>query len=723
MFVRTNNEISPLEKKVIDFVKKENGRPILPMIIANKLKRGSIKPILSAIDYLVEQEILIKLNNGKLVLGYENGPLLDDAIYEGTITLSAKGDGFFKKNDDTKSSIYINKKNIKDALDGDKVQVCLMDKIPTYDDLQDGVVLKVIERSRDFFVGTYYKKTDNGKKEVEIVPQDIKIKLKIVLDDDSNLVNGSKVLFQIANIKNGTIYCSVSKILGHIDDVGTDIISIVYDNGIQPEFEEKVNNEVDKISFNFSPEEDSKRKDLSKLNFVTIDPATSKDMDDAIYVEKFGDDYKLYVAIADVSYYVKINTELWKSTIKRGTSIYLVNQVIPMLPHKLSNEICSLNPFEKRYAMICEMVIDKNGLFKNIDVYAGIIESKKKFAYDDINQYFKTGFKLENVDDDLYKMIDVARQLHQFLDIRHKKEGYIDFEINEPQIILDENQKIKDILVKKTGEAQKMIENFMVAANEAVTIKFEQLKPNLPFVYRVHGKPEEKRIEAFKIEAKKIGFKFDDQLKEWKPDTVSKWLKNNKENPNKELINMILLRTMAKAKYDSINVGHFGLSLKKYTHFTSPIRRLADVIVHYLFRAFILDYKNYTDHERNYILENLDLFNQNANTTEINAVSTERDVNAMKFAEFMETKIGFEYEGFVSFVTSFGLFVQLENTIEGLVKPINIGDDFYIYDEDSLTYVGKNKKRIISLGQKVKIRVIGASKEMKKIDFEIIDYL
>lgn len=723
MFVRKDNELSPIEEKIVKIIKSEEGKPIFQSAIINKIGNSQKKVIFSAIDYLLNEGIIIKIPSGKLVMGYINGPILKGKSFLGTITISSKGDAFFKKKDEEKSSIYINKINLNNALDGDLVRVCLMEKDNTYDDLLDGVVLEVVERSKDFFVGTYFSNNEKGKKKYTINPENSKIKYEICIDDESQLFNGCKALFKISNIKNGKIYCGLSKILGHIDDVGSDIISIVYDNGIEPNFDDEVKEEVKNIDFGFSKIEDEKRKDLSHLNFVTIDPLTSKDMDDAIYVEKYGDKFKLFVAIADVSYYVNLKSKLWNSVLERGTSIYLVNQVIPMIPHKLSNNICSLNPNEKRYSIVCEMVIDNNGFYTSIDVYPAIIISKKKFAYDDINNYFLKQEKLSDVSDDIYKMIDFARMLHNILDERHKKEGYIDFEIPEPKIELDSNQKILNILVKKSGEAQKMIENFMVAANEAVTIKFEELNPGIPFVYRVHNKPDEKKIELFKTEAKKIGFKFDESLKEWESDTVSKWLILNKDNNNKELINMILLRTMAKAKYDSNNIGHFGLSLKKYTHFTSPIRRLSDVIVHHLYRAFVFDKDRYTEDQRRYLINNIDDFNQKANKTEVNAVTTEREVNSMKFAEYMETQIGKEFIGFVSFIVSFGIFVQLDNTIEGLVKPATLKDDFYIFDEHNITYVGKKNKRIISLGDKVKIKVISSSKEMRKIDFEIIEFL
>lgn len=724
MYKREANTLSPLETKILKVLKEENGRPIPINILFKKINHNNRSAIFSAIDYLVENYFIEKLNNGKIILGYTNAKLLDGQTFIGTIVLNGKGDAFFKIKDEKESFAYINKKNLNSALNNDTVEICLMDK-QTYPDLKDAVIIRIIERDREFFIGAYYVRTlKNGTISEEIVPDDKKITLKIKLDDSQGLVNGNKVLFKIARIDNETIYCAVSKVLGHVDDIGNDIISIVYDNDIEPEFDSATNQETSKIDFNFSKEEDAKRRDLSDINFVTIDPTTSKDMDDAICVIKNNDDtYKLYVAIADVSYYVKLHSHLWKSALKRGTSIYLVNQVIPMLPHKLSNNICSLNPFEKRYAQVCEMDIDTKGNFKDIKVYPAIIFSKYKFAYENVNDYVQSNKKISDVSDDIYKMLNVAFELDYYLNQKREKDGYINFEIKESKIILDEYEKIKDIVIRETGPAQKMIENFMVAANEAVTIKFHEVCPNLPFVYRVHAKPEEKKINDFRIEADKIGFLYDRNLTSWKPNTVSEWLKRNKNNPNKDLINMILLRTMAKAKYQTLNLGHFGLSINNYTHFTSPIRRLADVIVHYLLRVFIYEPDNYSDAEKEYLLNNLDEFCEKANKCEVLAVETERDVNAMKFAEYMKEKIGYEYYGFVSHVASFGIFIQLENTIEGLAKPMFIKDDFYTFNQEDLTFVGKKTKRVISLGQKVKVKVIDADKETKKIDFEIIGYL
>lgn len=725
-FLRKNNELTKIEKKILNLI-EQNEKPIFFRDLVSNFDDFDKKKVISSIKYLVSNNFILELSNNKYVLAYKNGPLLLDQTFFGTISINSKGNGFFKKEKDADASIFIHKSNLNNCLNGDFIKVCLMDKKPFIPNLECGVVLEVLERNRDFFVGTFYKKVDKEKIEYSIIPVDKTILYKIVLDNylDHELVNGSKVLFEIANIQDEVIYCSKKKILGHVDDVGSDILEIVYDNQINPEFDLEVENEVKQIDFNFNLKEINQRKDLRNLNFITIDPKTSKDMDDAIYVEQIDNGYKLFVAIADVSHYVKINSNLWNAMLERGTSIYLVNGVIPMLPHKLSNDICSLNPFEDRYAMVCEMNINKKGELEYIDVYKSIINSKNKFSYDEVNNYFENNVILENIDNQLYKMIDVAKKLSLILNEKRQNEGYIYFDIKTPIIILDENEKIKDIKVKTTGFAEKMIESFMVCANEATTINFLEKTNSTPFVFRIHDKPEQKKLDSFKVQAKKLGFVIDANINNIQSNTISKWLKINShnENLNFELVNMILLRTMQKAKYDKNNIGHFGLALKNYTHFTSPIRRICDTIVHHLFKAFILEKQNYSDTDRSYLISNLDYFNEVANKTERNAVEIEREVNSMKFAEYMESKISCEYNGFITHITKFGAFVQLENTIEGLVSLRNFKFDFLEFDEDNMRLVGKRSKREINIGDKLKIRVISSNKYEKKIDFEWVNWL
>lgn len=712
-----------LKKDIVQLVREEKGKPIPINIICNKLKNlyRNKYEIISEIDNLLKEEALKQLFNKKIVMGYENGPLLKDTAFEGVVSINAKGDGFVKKIDDESVEVYINKKNVNFALNGDKVLCCLMDKQQRNNSsLKDGVILKIIERNKDFFVGIY----NTNKFGYQVTIDDEKNKLKVVLDDTDGLVDGHKILIKSKKIENGIIYGTVSRILGHANSVGVDILSIVCDAGLEPEFSDQVNNESKKFNKIIDQNERLKRVDLTNLDIVTIDPRTSKDLDDAIYVKKITSNlYKLYVCIADVAHYVKPNSLIDTTAFNRGTSVYLVNQVIPMLPHILSNDICSLNPHEERLSMVCEMDIDNLGNFQFINVYNAIINSKKRFAYEDVNDFFDKKDSLNTTPESIKKMLLEAKELFSILKNKREQLGYINFDIKEPKIILDENEKIIDIQIKKSGLAQNMIESFMVSANEAVTLFYaKQTHKPEQFIYRVHDKPNDKKIEVFQVEAKKMFFKIDNEIKDLKPNTISKWLKNNQNNPNMELINLILLRTMAKASYCTENIGHFGLALQNYTHFTSPIRRYSDLIIHRLFKMFVLNKNEYSEKEKSELINNLNEICKQTTKTEIVATDTEREVNSMKFAEFMEQKIGHVYNGFISYITSFGIFIQLDNTIEGLARIENIKGDFFEFDKENSTYIGKRTNKILTLGTKVKIKVIGSNKKTKKIDFEIISF-
>lgn len=717
------NFSNDLINAIIDVVKNEKGIPIPVGIIYKKIQKKFKDKhlVFKCVEHLVENNTLKQLHTKKIVMGYENGPILTETAFEGIIFINAKGDGFVRRSENDQNEVYVNKKNINNAFHGDKVLACYMDKKndnPNHT-CKDGVVLKVIEKTKEFYTGVFIKRNN----QYGFIFDDNKHNYKVVLDNIDGLVDGHKILIKIKNVKDSIVYASVSKIIGHKNSVGVDILSIVYDAGLEPEFSDEVIEASKQFKLDITEEEFKKRKDLTHLDIVTIDPETSKDLDDAIYVTKKNEkEYKLYVCIADVAHYVTYNSIVDNDAYKRGTSVYLVNQVIPMLPHNLSNEICSLNPNENRLSMVCEMDIDEFGNFTNIDVYNAVINSKRRFSYDQVNDYFKNITDFSNEKPSIKSMLDTAYQLFVILRNKREKLGYINFEIPEPKIILDDNERIIDIQQKQSGKAQNLIEAFMVAANEAVTLKFKQLKLNSDFIYRIHNKPEEKKIAMFEIEAKKLNFKFDANIKNWQPNTIASWLKNNLDNPNKELINMILLRTMAKARYSVVNEHHFGLAVENYTHFTSPIRRYSDLIVHRLFKMFVLNKDEYTDEIRNATNAKLKDICDQTTKTEIIATNTEREVNSMKFAEYMETKIGEIFSGFVSYITSFGCFVQLDNTIEGLARPENILGDYYEYIENNTIYCGRKTRKILTLGTKVKVRIIGSSKITKKIDFEILEF-
>lgn len=708
-----------LNKEIIQIVENENGRPIPLGIIFKKIEPifKNKRAVYQTVDKLVEENFF-KIVDNKIVLTNEKIGLNMEDAFVGFVTLNTKGDGFVRRLNVDEAELYINKRNLKGALNGDKVKCAPINR-PSDKRLKEGVVLEIVEREKDYFTAFFIK---DGNGDYQVVVDDQKMFIPIVLDDISNLVDGHKILVKLGNIEADKAYGTVAKIIGHKNDIGTDIISVVYDNGIEPNFSPEVEDFVKKIKTTIDDGDLVGRVDLRNLDIITIDPESSKDLDDAIYVEKINDnEYKLIVSIADVSHYVTYESVLDVEAQKRGTSIYLVDRVVPMLPHLLSDELCSLNPNVDRLTLTCEMILDEKGMFKNIRVYPSVINSKRRFSYDEINNFFNKKDDLKSVSSSIKSMLLNAFELYKIMKIQRETKGYINFEIAEPKIILNEKGEIADIVKKQSGEAQMMIENFMVAANEAVTINFNKMHKK--FVYRVHDKPDAKKLQSFEIEAKKLNFKIDDEIKNIQPNTIANWLIKNADNPNKELINLILLRTMPKAKYSTQNIGHFGLSSEQYTHFTSPIRRYPDLIVHRLYRMFAFDKKSYSEDLKSKLMNDLRKICETSSKLEILATDVEREVNALKFAEFMEKKIGNEYEGFVSYVTNFGVFVQLDNTIEGLARIENILDGQFVYDPEKAIYVSSDKSQILTLGTKVKILVAGANKINRKIDFKIVKIL
>lgn len=707
-------------KQILEIVSKENKRPIPVGIILNKLFKIQTNVnkniFFKNINSLIDSGQLVKLRSGKIVLGYPKAEVDTSKIFKGTISVNGKLAGFITLEGEEESKYFVHKTNLGGALDGDTVEfgVLKLEHDPSKT-LIDAKVLKVLAHKKGYYVGCFKQDGEFYKVEVD----DKKMYLPVKLEDTSTLTNGTKFLFTVTKFTDKEAIAKVAKIIGHVNDVGSDILSIVYDNGIEPDFTEEALKQTNDITFQITEKDRQIRKDLTKLDIVTIDPATSKDFDDAIYCEKTKDgDYRLFVCIADVSSYVTLNSPLDKDALNRGCSVYLVDRVVPMLPHKLSDDLCSLNPNVERLSLTAEMIIDKFGQFKKIDVYPSIMKSHRRFTYDEVNEFFDGKNKLENDTQSIKDMLIVSKQLHDILSKMKKARGYIELDVPEAKIIVNEKCEPIEIQIRESGEAQKMIEDFMVAANEAVTIYADKQK--WPFVYRVHDKPKDERIEMFKVETKKLQFKLPAGELKVTPLEMAHWLETNKENENLDLISILMLRTMAKAKYDTKNIGHFGLASKNYTHFTSPIRRYPDLLIHRIYWMFMFDKNSYTDQQRSEVVGMLKEYCDKSNEGEVRAVETERDVNALKFAQYMQKHIGETFDVKVSAVTSFGVFVEMPNTIEGLIKLNNLKDDFYEYDEKNYQLIGKNTHKTITLGTKLSVKCISANMQEKKIEFEMV---
>ena len=629
----------------------------------------------------------------------------------GRMLANKKGYGFVDIEGD--EDVFIAPINMNNAIHGDTVIV----EITSKKGLQlEGRIVKIVNRKFKTMVGEYVE--ENGKGYIKLDEEKVKIKLHINREDSLGAMPGHKVLVKIGSkMKDNNYRGQVLKILGHKNDPGVDILSIVNKYGINDTFSDEVMAEVDKLPYEVSQEEMVGRKDLREEKIFTIDGDDTKDIDDAISIKLLENgNYQLGVHIADVSYYVKEGSKLDEEAFDRGTSVYLADRVIPMLPHKLSNGICSLNPNVDRLAMSCVMEIDTKGNVVDYDIFESVIKSGIQMTYKKVNLFLEQNIVSEGYEDytdELTKMADLAKILRANKEAR----GYIDFDIDEPKIIVNENGEAIDVVKRERGVGEKLIEDFMIAANETVATHIYFME--LPFVYRIHGEPNEEKINSFIKFVNFLGYNLNTKLKKITPKTMQQILQELKDKKEFHILSSLLLRSMQKAVYDKNNIGHFGLASKCYTHFTSPIRRYPDTTVHRLIRTYL--FKNMMDNETVKYWDNKLVFlTEHSSQKERDAVECEREVDDMKMAEYMMKHIGEEYEGMVSSIVPFGMFIELPNLVEGLVRLDDMTDDHYIYIEDTYSLIGTKNKRGYRLGDKVRVRVKDANKYSKTVDFELV---
>ncbi len=664
------------------------------------------KSLQNTLDEMVSDGILYYSDKKKKYLLLENSHLV-----KGTLSLNEKGFGFIIINKDTKD-VYVNEKNINGAQDGDLV---LFEYLNKDKERPEGRIIKTIKRNYEPLVGEvilvdgeYFVKPDRKGANIYI-PR----------DNLNGAVEGHKVV--VTPLKEGNRVGKITKIIGHKNDVGVDILSFVYEYNFSPSFPDEVVEELDDIPSYLTEEEINKelssgRRDLRSEEIFTIDGSDTKDIDDAISLSKLDDGkYKLGVHIADVSYYVKEGTKLDDEAYFRGTSVYLVDRVLPMLPHKLSNGICSLNENEDRFAFSCEMIIDDKGDIGHYEIFKSIIRSRKKMTYEEVNKILE-----ENTTSEDYKPFEktllLMNELSKILRKKMIRRGYIEFESTEAKIKVDENCHPTHIESRVQRSGEELIENFMIAANETVASSIYY--KNLPGIYRVHDKPDEKRLGEFMKFLSLHGYVVNGKSKIDNPKDLQHILSQLEEVPEVRVLHDMAIRSQAKAVYSDINIGHFGLGSKCYSHFTSPIRRYPDLILHRLLKDYNYNYSDRIISERK---EELPIECEHCSIREQEAQNCERDVDKMKKAEYMMDHIGEVYDGIISGVQEFGFFVELENTIEGLVKAESIKGDYYVFDNDLMALIGKKSKKKYSFGDKVKVKVIRADKDRSEIDFEIYD--
>ena len=532
-----------------------------------------------------------------------------------------------------------------------------------------------------------------------------------------DVVEGHKVVVKLLNrVDNHIFKGEVTKIIGHVNDPGVDILSIAAKHDINDEFTEEVMYEVDKLPSEVLEEEYIGRTDLRDKMIFTIDGDDTKDIDDAISLDILSNgNYKLGVHIADVSHYVKEDTELDKEAYDRGTSVYLADRVIPMLPHKLSNGICSLNPNADRLAISCEMEIDSTGEVVDYEIFESVVKSNIQMTYKKVNKILEEDIIPEGYE----KYVDTLKDMKKLADILRKnkvEKGYIDFDLDESKIIVNDKGEAIDVTLRDRGTGEKLIEDFMIAANETVARHIFYM--DYPFIYRVHGEPNEEKITKFMHYISILGYTVTGKINKITPKAMQGILEQLKDAKEYSMMSKELLRSMQKAIYDTKNIGHFGLASKCYTHFTSPIRRYPDTTVHRLLHTYLFN-KNLNKETIKHWEAKLPFVAEHSSLKERNSIECEREVDDMKKAEYMEKHIGEHFEGVISGVMSFGIFVELPNLIEGLIRVEDIKGDYYEYNEDTFSLVGKRNKRGFRLGDTIKVVVKAASKEKHTVDFLI----
>ena len=656
------------------------------------------------------------IHDGKIMI--DNRGLLkasSDQLKVGVFSGTAKGFGFVMIEGE-KEDIFIPENATKGAMNGDKVQVEITE-LKT-GKRREGRIVSILERGNEVVVGTYTKSKNFGF----VIADNQKLGSDIFIpkEQSKGAVTGHKVVVRITQYgeKGKNPEGKVIEILGHINDPGVDIMSIIRGFGLPEEFPDEVMKQVERVPEAVEAEDIAGRTDLRHLDTVTIDGEDAKDLDDAITLSKEGDIYHLGVHIADVSHYVTENSPLDKEALKRATSVYLVDRVIPMLPHKLSNGICSLNQGEDRLALSCLMDIDGKGNVVGHRITESVIRVNRRMSYTSVKKILEDKDEAEIAEyKELVPMFEMMEELAAILKEKRRKRGSIDFDFPESKILLDGRGKPIEVKAYERNTATKIIEDFMLIANE--TVAEDYFWQELPFVYRTHENPDEEKITKLGIFINNFGYSIRMGQDEIHPKELQKLIDKIEGTPEEALISRLTLRSMKQAKYTTENTGHFGLATRYYCHFTSPIRRYPDLQIHRIIKENLRS--GMAEKRLNHYNKILPEVALQSSTMERRADEAEREVEKLKKAEYMKQFIGETFEGVISGITTWGIYVELPNTIEGMIRVTNLKDDYYYYDEEHYIMVGENTKKTYKLGEKVKVVVDSVDKILRTIDFVLAD--
>ncbi len=616
--------------------------------------------------------------------------------------------------------VFIPAEKTAGAMHGDRVQI-VAEESQAKGKRPEGAVVKILERANETVIGYYQKNKSFGF----VLPDNQKLFQDIFIPQgkDMGAVTGHKVVVKVTDFggERRKPEGRITEIIGHVNDPGTDILSIIKAYGLPEEFPPEVMRQASLTAGEVDEREMAGRLDLRELPTVTIDGEDAKDLDDAITISKENEDhYTLGVHIADVTHYVQEGSPLDQEALKRGTSVYLVDRVIPMLPHKLSNGICSLNAGEDRLALSCVMEIDGKGMVMGHKIAETVIRVDRRMTYTAVNAIIadRDPDRMKEYEE-FVPMFDLMKELADILRARRRQRGSIDFDFPESKIILDHKGKPVDIKPYERNGATRLIEDFMLVANETVAENY--FWQELPFVYRTHDYPDPEKMKGLGTFINNFGYSIRTQNGEVHPKEIQKLLDRIEGTPEEALISRLTLRSMRQAKYTTICTGHYGLAANYYTHFTSPIRRYPDLQIHRIIKENLrggMGEKRISHYDR--ILPQVAV---QCSTMERRADEAERETDKLKKCEYMSMRIGKTYEGVISGVTAWGLYVELPNTVEGLIRISELKGDYYIFDEENMEMVGETTNTRYKLGQKVTILVAGTDRMARTVDFALSENL
>jgi ribonuclease R len=701
-------------EKLLTYMKDEAYKPLTVQELEEAFgieDSSHFKDFVKALVQMEEKGLVVRTRSNRYGLPEKMN------LIRGKLAGHAKGFAFVIPEEQGMDDIFIPPNEVKTALNGDIVLARVTSE--SSGQRREGTIVRIIERGVQQIVGTYSESKHFGF----VIPDDKKIATDIFIPKGSTkgAIEGHKVVVKLTSYPEGRKNAEgeVVKILGHKNDPGVDILSVIHKHGLPLAFPDNVLEQANNAPDTIDEEEIANRRDLRNETIVTIDGADAKDLDDAVTVTMLENgNYKLGVHIADVSYYVTENSPIDVEAEERGTSVYLVDRVIPMIPHRLSNGICSLNPKVDRLTLSCEMEITSDGEVVSHEIFQSVIKTTERMTYADVNSILHDkDEELRAKYEGLVPMFERMEDLAAILRKKRMTRGAIDFDFKESKVIVDEDGKPQDVILRERSVAEKLIEEFMLVANETVAEHFHWMQ--VPFIYRIHEDPKEEKLRRFFEFITNFGYIVKGTANSVHPRALQEIIESVQGTPEEMVISTVMLRSMQQAKYYPESLGHFGLSTEFYTHFTSPIRRYPDLIVHRLIRTYLIegDISSSTQEKWNSRLTEIA---EHSSSMERRSVEAERETDELKKSEYMLDKIGEEYDGIISSVTNFGMFVELTNTIEGLVHVSYMTDDYYRYDERHFAMIGERTGKVFRIGDEITVRVVNVNKEERAIDFEIV---